>query len=92
MGNPETISLHVEDMSGQRQLEVDDVPIQASWGETLSAILNELSLPKNSPAGDDAIWAGRLEREGRHLNSSELVGDALQDGDRIVIQRDINAG
>ena len=91
MGKAETVSIRVGDMSGQRNV-MTDLPTDASWGEALNGILGKLSLPKN-PAGEEpVVWTGRLEREGRHLHSSELVGDALQQDDEVVIQRDIQAG
>ena len=85
------ITLHVQDVSGQREYVARDVPTDASWGETLKSLLAHLSLPKNSPAGE-TVWTGRLEREGRHLHSTEIVGDALRDEDRIVLQPEVNAG
>ena len=91
MGKAETVSIRVGDMSGQRNA-VTDLPTEASWGEALDGILGKLSLPKN-PAGEEpVVWTGRLEREGRHLHASEVIGDALQEDDEVVIQRDIQAG
>jgi hypothetical protein len=37
-------------------------------------------------------YSARLDREGRHLNSSEIVGDALKEGDEIVLTPNIDAG
>ena len=86
----ETITLHVEDMSGQREFVARGVPTDASWGETMSSIVANMSLPRNP--GTESVWTGRLEREGRHLHSSEIVGDALEEGDRVVLQPEVNAG
>jgi hypothetical protein len=33
-----------------------------------------------------------LEREGRHLNGSETVGDALMEGDELTLTPNIDAG
>jgi len=87
-----TITLHVEDVSGQRQYVAKDVPTDASWGETMRSFLASMSLPRNTPDGQKSIFTGRLEREGRHLHATEIVGDALQDEDRIVLQPEVNAG
>jgi hypothetical protein len=42
--------------------------------------------------GRPLTYHARLDREGRHLQSSELVGQALQEGDRVVLQPNIDAG
>ena len=87
----DTITLNVEDMSGQRKFVARDVPTDASWGETMSSLISNMSLPQNTPTGQ-GVWSGRLEREGRHLHGSEIVGEALQDGDQIVLQPEAVAG
>ena len=87
----QTITLHVQDMTGQREYLARDVPKDASWGETMGSILANMSLPKNNPASPN-VWSGHLEREGRHLHASEIVGDALVDGDKVVLQPEVNAG
>ncbi len=86
-----TISLCVQDMSGQRQVVARDVRRDASWGETLDSLLTTMDLPKNEPAGTGG-WAGHLEREGRHIHPSEIVGDALVDNDTVVLQPEVTAG
>lgn len=83
-------NIRVTDMTRQREL-VCGVPVEATFGECLDSILAELHLPSN-PEGEATVWSGRLEREGRHIHSSEIVGDALQENDEVVIQRDIQAG
>ena len=86
----DTVTVRVGDMVGQREIEAD-IQRDASWGEALNAILGRLSLPRNID-GEDQVWTGRLDREGRQLYTNEIVGDALQTGDKVVIQRDIQAG
>jgi len=87
----ETMTVHVQDATGQRQCTMRDLPRDASWGEVMKVALSNLKLPKSS-AGQDTIWTGRLEREGRHLHSSEVIADALQDDDRVVLQPETTAG
>ena len=88
---PDTLTLHVADMSGQREYVARNVSKDASWGETMGSILANMALPKNTPAGPSA-WSAHLERESRHLHASEIVGDALVDGDKVVLQPEVNAG
>jgi hypothetical protein len=37
-------------------------------------------------------YQARLEREGRHLNAAERIGDALERGDKLTLQPNIDAG
>ena len=90
MTSTSKVTVEIGDMTGQRNL-LSEIPAEASWGEALSAILSQMSLPPND-TGTNEVWTGRLEREGRHIHASEIVGDALQEGDRVVLQRDIQAG
>jgi len=87
----EGISLRIQDVSGQREFVARDVPTDASWGEAMTGILAGMSLPANEGA-EQSAWTGRLEREGRHLHASEIVGEALEDGDQIVLQPEAVAG
>ena len=91
MKKEETISLQVEDMSGQREFRAREVPRDASWGETLQSIVAKMHLPKNNPTGTN-VWRGRLDRESRHLHASEIVGQALQEGDKVVLEPEVRAG
>lgn len=90
MADNETLTLHLQDASGQREFVARDVPKEASWGEILKGMVANMSLPKNPDGGN--LWTGRLEREGRHLHTSEIVGEALEDGDKIVLAPEVDAG
>jgi len=80
------ISLQASDVSGQKIVNVPSVPPDATIGELTRGLLSKMQLPENVP------YQVRLEREGRHLHASERVSDALQTGDRVVLQPSIDAG
>lgn len=86
----EGLTFKVSDVSGQRNVVVRDVPRDASWGETMRAILGRMAMPENPEA--ETIWKGRLEREGRHIHASEIVGDVLQNEDHVVLHPEVQAG
>lgn len=86
-----TICLRVQDMTRQREVVARDVRRDASWGEALASILTTMALPRNEPTAAGG-WAGHLEREGRHLHPSEIVGDALMEDDKIVLHPEVTAG
>jgi hypothetical protein len=84
--------LEVSDVSGQKTATVTEVPPDASVGELVEQLLVELQLTRNDSSGRPLTYHARLDREGRHLLHSERVGDALQSGDRLVLQPNIDAG
>jgi hypothetical protein len=55
-------------------------------------MLGQMNLPQNDVSGRPLTYHARLEREGRHLHASERVGDAVQNGDKVVLQPNIDAG
>ncbi len=84
--------LEVSDVSGQKTALVSDVPPDSSIGDIVDQLLAELHLNRNDSSGRPLTYHARLEREGRHLIASERAGDALQSGDRLVLQPNIDAG
>jgi hypothetical protein len=95
MGKPETldaISVTVSDVSGQKVFRVPKAPADATVGELVQGLLSQMNLPANDSNGQPLAYQARLEREGRHLNAAERVGDALETGDRLMLQPNIDAG
>jgi hypothetical protein len=95
MGKAETlegISLTVSDVSGQKVFRVPQAPQDATVGELVQSLLSQMNLPANDSNGQPLAYQARLEREGRHLNAAERVGDALEAGDKLMLQPNIDAG
>lgn len=86
------VGLQVMDVSGQKKANVSNVPQDSTVGELVQGLLSQMSLPQNDVSGRPLNYHARLEREGRHLLASERVGDALQTGDELVLQPNIDAG
>jgi len=92
MGKPAEIELEISDVSGQRVLSVTNAPTANTVGELIREVLGHMNLPKNDPGGAPLTYQARLEREGRHLHASERIGDALERGDRLTLQPNVDAG
>ncbi len=98
MGNPETegpagLTVEASDVSGSKVSEISDIPIDYSVGEMVSSIIAEMQFPANDSAGNPLPYRAHLEREGRQLNPSEVVGDAIRQNDKLRIEPDnIDAG
>ncbi len=84
--------LDVSDVSGQKRMTVEEFERNATVGELVERLLSEMDLSRQDRDGRPVTYHARLEREGRHLHASERVGDALQQGDRLVLQPNIDAG
>ncbi len=89
---PETIALKVSDVSKQKMATVNDVPAEATVGELVKGLLNELRLPANDTEGRSLSYHALLHRESRHLNATERIGDVLIDGDELTLQPNVDAG
>jgi len=87
-----SLDLRVADVSDQKHAEARGVPADATVGELIQGLLTRMNLPVNDVSGRPLSYQARLDREGRHLRSSEIVGDVLQENDRIVLQPNVDAG
>ena len=95
MGKAETtleIPLEISDVSGQKVFSVANAPTGNTVGELVHEMLGKMNLPRNDSSGAPLTYQARLEREGRHLNASERIGDALERGDKLTLQPNIDAG
>jgi hypothetical protein len=86
------LALEISDVSGQKVYSVANAPADSTVGELVHAMLGNMNLPRNDAGGALLSYQARLEREGRHLNASERIGDVLERGDRLTLQPNIDAG
>ncbi len=87
-----TMDFTATDISGQREVKVSGVSPDATVRELVKGLLGKMGLVQNDVTGQPLEYRALLEREGRHLFDSELVGDALSPEDKITLQPKINAG
>jgi len=86
------IDLRVSDVSGQKTVKASGVPGYTTVAEFVQGLLHKIGLPRNDAEGRPLSYRARLEREGRHLNGNERVGEALKEDDHVVLQPNIDAG
>jgi hypothetical protein len=88
------LDILASDVTGQTVVNVgiDAGDREMSVGELLDALVPRMKLPRLGNGGRPLTYHARLEREGRHLHATEVVGQALQSKDRIMIQPTIEAG
>jgi len=87
-----SVNLLAQDVTGQKKVRASDVSRDSTVRDLVQGLLEKMRLTNKDAAGHPIEYRARLEREGRHLHDSELVGDALQADDQIVLQPKINAG
>lgn len=85
------LKVQATDVTGQRS-KTARAPHNATVGEWVRTLVGELSLKRKDASGNPHVYRARLEREGRHLNPSEIVGEALEEGDHVVLQPNVDAG
>lgn len=90
--NPLGLMLDATDVSQQKVRRVSNIGPEVTVRELTDALLIEMNLPQNDPDGRPLTYQVLLEREGRHLQSWERLGDAVKPGDRVVLQPNIEAG
>ena len=86
------LNLTARDASGQRKFSVRDLPFDTTVHELIHGLVPRMGLPAQDSTGTPQAFHAFLERDGRHLRSSETVGDALRDEDEIVLHPDVQAG
>jgi len=91
--NGETLSgLSVSDLTGQKRFRVKSVPKDSTIGDFVQELLVKTKLVRNDSAGRQLRYRLRLDRESRHLDAGELVGDSLQEDDEISLHPHVMAG
>jgi hypothetical protein len=88
----DTIDFVVCDLSGQKEVQASAVPRDATISEMVHELLAKMGLGRNDAEGRPLNYRARLDREARHLNGDERVGDALRPEDRVTLHPSADAG
>lgn len=86
------LDLRAQDVTGQKKVRVSGVAHDSTVRELIQGLRERMHLVGTDVHGNPLEYRARLDREGRHLHDSELVRDALEPDDEIVLQPKINAG
>lgn len=85
-----TMSLVVEDFTGQVRHRASGIPRDATLGEVLAGVADRLRLPANDAQGRPVTYAARSK--GASLNESDRVGDVLEDNEVVTLTQNVTAG
>ncbi|MEJ2719738.1 MAG: hypothetical protein P8181_01175 [bacterium] len=86
-----TLDFTVSDPSRQKVKTVEDVSPDYTAAELVQGLLEELRMPTHDAEGRSYSYHALLRREARHLGANERIGDALQSGDWLVLQPNVDA-
>jgi hypothetical protein len=87
-----SVGLRASDVSGQKKVKATGVPAYTTVSELVQSLLQKLGLPRNDVSGRPLSYRARLEREARHLNPNERVGDAIKEDDELTLHPNVDAG
>ena len=85
-----TMSLKVEDSTGQIRRRARGIPAEASVGEFMNSLVRELRLPVNDSQGRPLSYSARAN--GESLLESDRVGEVLKEEDTVTLTQNVTAG
>jgi hypothetical protein len=86
-----TLTLEVEDFTGQIRRRVRGVPIDATVSDLINGSTRELNVAEVDASGRP-IQYGAQTSGGETLNGSDRLGDVLQDNETITLTKSVTAG
>jgi hypothetical protein len=90
MGPTDTISVTVEDFTGQIRRRARGIPTDATVGDLVASLMHELRLPANDSQGRPLTYSARAR--GESLTESDRVGDVLVEDDVVTLTQNVTAG
>jgi hypothetical protein len=85
-----TMTLRVEDSTGQVRRRARGIPREATVGDFMSGVVRELRLPVNDSEGRPLSYAARAN--GESLLESDHIGDVLKEEDTVTLTQNVTAG
>ena len=87
-----TLGLKVSDVSGQKAVRATAIPLSSTIAELIQGLRTRMGLAGNDAQGRPLHYYARLERDGRHLNGAEIVGNVLENDDELTLAPNVEAG
>ena len=86
-----TMTLEVEDFTGQLSRRSPDVPRTATVSELIESVRLDLELPDQDAQGRP-IQYGAFSSRGEMLNATDMVGEVLEDEEVVTLTKSVTAG
>ena len=91
MSSAATLDLFASDLTGQKSMRISGIPPEWQVSELVPRLLQRMGLIREDAQGHPLSYRARLDREGRNLAGSELVGDVIESGDSVTLAPEIFA-
>jgi hypothetical protein len=85
-----TMSLKVEDSTGQIRRRARGIPRDATVGDFMTSLVTDLRLPVNDSQGRPLTYAAHAN--GESLLESDRLGDVLQEEETVTLTQNVTAG
>ena len=86
-----TMTLEVEDFTGQLRRRAGDIPRKATVNDLVESLRSELQLPDHDAQGRPIQYAA-LTSDGEVLNATDQLGDVVEDDDVVTLTKSVTAG
>jgi hypothetical protein len=86
-----TMTLEVEDFTGQVRRRAPGIPRTATVSDLIESIQGEMQLPQQDAQGRP-IQYGALTARGEMLNATDQLGDVLEDEEVVTLSKSVTAG
>jgi hypothetical protein len=86
-----TMTLEVEDFTGQVRRRASGVPRTATVSELVASIRGEMQLPDQDAQGRP-IQYGAVSSCGEMLNATDRLGEVLKDKEVVTLTKSVTAG
>lgn len=90
MTETDTISVAVEDFTGQIRRRARNIPRDATVGEFIATYTYTLGLPTSDSQGRSVTYSARAH--GESLADSDRVGDVLAEDEVVTLTQNVTAG
>lgn len=87
----DTMTLEVEDFTGQVRRRARGIPRSATVSELVDSLRGEMQLPDQDAQGRP-IQYGALTAHGEMLNATDQLGEVLEDEQTITLTKSVTAG
>ena len=88
---PDTMTVEVEDFTGQVRRRATGIPRSATVSDLIESIRGRMQLPDQDAQGRP-IQYGALAARGEMLNATDQLGDVLVDDEVITLTKSVTAG
>lgn len=87
----DTMTLEVEDFTGQVRRRAPGIPRDATVNDLVESIRAEMQLPDQDAQGRP-IQYGAISSRGEMLNTTDQVGDVLEEDETVTLSKSVTAG